>query len=238
MCLSPAISSNEISSCVYLLWHCAQEIRVSTTNFIDRLHVTARNKFYCAFFLQHCAQQISSCIHLLQNCARWNTPFPKCKIFVVKMSFIRMRIKNIFIEKASLWNRGLWQLGIGLFRLMSTFCDILHKQFVCLLPSWILRLTNLIMYLPFVTLRAKNFIVYPAFATLRTRNLHRMSAFYNTARQFHRADLENSSQQIFIATLVHHCAQQNFSVVYLLQHCTLQFFKLQLTVCFCLGQFF
>ena len=44
----------------------------------------------------------------------------KCKTFVVKMSFVCMRIKTIFILKAlqgaSLWNRGLKQLGNSLLK--------------------------------------------------------------------------------------------------------------------------
>ena len=46
----------------------------------------------------------------------------KCETFLVKMSFIRMRIKNVFtslaLYLASLWNRGLRQPRNGLLKVI------------------------------------------------------------------------------------------------------------------------
>ena len=46
----------------------------------------------------------------------------KCETFLLKMSFIRMRIKHVFISMAlhlaSLWNRGLRQLDNNLVTVM------------------------------------------------------------------------------------------------------------------------
>ena len=59
----------------------------------------------------------------------------KSKTSLMKMSFIRMRIKIIFMSMAShlalLWNRGLWQLGDGLLAVLSLcgeFGSVLYRN--------------------------------------------------------------------------------------------------------------
>ena len=59
----------------------------------------------------------------------------KSKTFLMKTSFIHMRIKNIFMSMAShiasLWNRGLWQLGDGLLAVLSLcgeFGSVLYRN--------------------------------------------------------------------------------------------------------------
>ena len=66
----------------------------------------------------------SMCVNdLLHFCAEEDSHFqnePKCKTFLLKTSFNFMGIKSIFISMAlhlaSLWSRGLVQLGNGLLR--------------------------------------------------------------------------------------------------------------------------
>ena len=99
----------------------------------------------------------------------------RCTTFLVKMSFICMRVKMISISKAehlpSFWNRGPGQLGNGLLVSLSVFSLIeaiclkilakpLHKNTKQLLPTDVLHSKSPLARVPIVARVSWMYLVY------------------------------------------------------------------------------